>query len=412
VDNDNGVVLRDLIFIGNNATQGNGGAVYFNSRNADSLCEDLVFIENFAGSSGGALTFLTDNPNIVVRRCTFRGNTAGISGLLVLHLVNMLSNIGRMLISLYGLTTGGALYSALGNSGLIIVDSTFSHNSVNLYGGAIYFGEHHVGPLIVLNTLIEFNLAHDAGGAWQSGCVCFLVSSVDIVVTFFFVGIFVFSFNDLILLDGCTLRYNEAINHPGAFLSMAWDVVIDNSTISGNVAGHNYGGVYIEEALEGVIKNTVVSNNSAIGEFVSRIADVNVFGCGGIGLFNSDNVGLDNCTLDSNYANLFGGAICVILSGTIAIRNTIMRGNVALSGGAVEVNSCHDIRFDNVLVQDSTAGGPGGGVYVTWSTDVRVANSSFVRNAATAGSGSAVYIMHSSTHLEKNWFDANEAPTG
>lgn len=221
-----------------------------------------------------------------------------------------------------------------------------------------------------------------------------------------------FWYNDHIFLEGCLVRYNKATVSPGGIRSTAFEVSIINSTVSGNVAGHDYGGIYIDFSLNTVIKNTDVSNNTAHGDFYSSITDVNAVGCGGIGFFNCWYVELDNCTLNFNTAYLAGGALFVILADTVAIRNSAMRENVAHSGAAMEVYSSSDVVLDSLNIKGNSARGNGGGLSVADSKNVRVKNSSFVDNTAIAGSGSACHIAQSTVHFEGNIFDGNEAQVG
>lgn len=225
-------------------------------------------------------------------------------------------------------------------------------------------------------------------------------------------GLFVFGYNDYILVEGCLVRYNMATESPGAIKSAALGNTIVNSTISGNVAGHDYGAVYIDDSRNTIIRNTDMSNNTARGEFYSRVSDVSAVGCGSIGIFNSENIELDNCTLNFNYAYLSGGALCVIHSDTATVRSTVMRSNTAIDGAAIEVYSSDNVILDDLYVESCTADVRGGGLFVADSIDVTVANSSFVRNTATKGSGSACYIVESSVHFEGNVFDGNEALSG
>ena len=221
-----------------------------------------------------------------------------------------------------------------------------------------------------------------------------------------------FWYNDHFLMEGCLVRYNKAAVSPGGIRSTAFEVSIFNSTISGNIAGHDYGGIYIDFSLNTVIKNTDVSNNTAHGTFYSSVTDVNAVGCGGIGLFNCWYVELDNCTLNFNNAYLAGGALIVLLGNTVTIRNSAMRGNVAISGAAVEVYSSVDVVLDSLDITGNSAGRNGGGLSVSDSLNVSVMNSAFVDNSAGTGSGSACHIVRSTVHFEGNKFDGNEAQFG
>lgn len=221
-----------------------------------------------------------------------------------------------------------------------------------------------------------------------------------------------FWLNDHILLDGCTVSYNVAARSVGAIRFMAWAVSIIDSSIVGNLAIHDYGGIYIDDAHDVTIRNTDMSNNSAMGDVDARYADIDAVGGGSLGLYNCDNVEIENCSLDNNYAYLDGGAICVIYSNDVVIRNTTLRGNVASTGAAVNVFKSERVSFDNLLIERNIANGNGGGILLDRSRDILVSNCSFLRNTATEGSGSAFHIYDSTAHFTGNLFDANEAHSG
>lgn len=62
------------------------------------------------------------------------------------------------------MNTGGAVYSALANTGISVSDSIFKFNEAGMYGGALYIGEQHRRTISVLNTVMEYNMAFRAGG--------------------------------------------------------------------------------------------------------------------------------------------------------------------------------------------------------------------------------------------------------
>lgn len=225
-------------------------------------------------------------------------------------------------------------------------------------------------------------------------------------------GIFVFWYNDHILVEGCTVSFNIAARSVGGMRFMAWSVTILNSTIVGNVAMHDYGGIYIDDGHAVVIRNTDLSNNTARGDVDARFADVDSVGCGSVGLYNCEDVVVDNCTLNFNEAYLFGGAMCVIYSIQVVIQNTAMGGNIATTGGALNVYNSQNVFIDGLHIGGNSARGDGGGLSVSESNDLHVNNCSFLGNIAKSGSGSACYVSSSSVLVEGNMFDSNEALLG
>ena len=80
-------------------------------------------------------------------------------------------------------------------------------------------------------------------------------------------------------LDGCTIDSNSARNSAG-IQHIGFDntqtMTITNSTVSGNTATNNFGGIYSGQLL--TITNSTITNNRAVycgGAFVAASADVN-----------------------------------------------------------------------------------------------------------------------------------------
>jgi len=67
-----------------------------------------------------------------MRRCVFWGNTA--------------------------LNSGGAIYSAIATSELLLESCRWEHNECQLFGGAVYLGDSHSG-VSMRNCVLNFNKA-------------------------------------------------------------------------------------------------------------------------------------------------------------------------------------------------------------------------------------------------------------
>jgi parallel beta-helix repeat protein len=238
------------------------------------------------------------------------------------------------------------------------------------------------------------------------------VLSCGVVELILAIGMFVFWFNKHVLVDGCTISNNFAEATAGAIMALRVDVTIVNSTIEGNVATQDYGGIYLNDAHDVKIRNTNIINNTASGNVEILFSDIHSEGSGGLGLSLCSNVVIENCLLDSNSAYQYGGALYITYSENVVVRNTTIRSNIARLGGAVNVYRGNDIQFLSLQFEDNEAKRDGGALHVDETTDVVVSNCTFLRNTARRGSGSAAWLTFSSAAFEGNTFDANEAPLG
>lgn len=226
-------------------------------------------------------------------------------------------------------------------------------------------------------------------------------------------GIFIFWFNNLILLNGCTISNNFAESIAGAVLSVSQSVTMLNSTIEGNIANHDYGGVLIEDAEGVLIQDTKIANNSAIGNLEVVYTDEHTEGNGGLAILRSVNVEIDHCSFEANYAYLYGGAFYVTYSDHVIVKNTVMRSNDARLGGAVNLYRSTHVTFSSVKFEDNSAVRDGGALHIDESIDVFVSKCSFLRNTASRGFGSAAWlILSSSANFTGSSFAENKAPLG
>jgi hypothetical protein len=135
------VTIRNSTFVGNRG--GNGGAI--GNLQARFTIEDTLFQGNTTnanvggGGTGGAIYVDgSSNGQLVLRRTTFRGNTAAFMG--------------------------GAIhtYQYAGASGMTIEDSLFENNVTDRNGGAIY---HQNGSLTIARSTFTGNQTRGQGGA-------------------------------------------------------------------------------------------------------------------------------------------------------------------------------------------------------------------------------------------------------
>ena len=225
-------------------------------------------------------------------------------------------------------------------------------------------------------------------------------------------GVYIFRFNEHIYFYKCKVNNNKA-EIAGGVLAINVRVSILSSVFEKNVANLDYGGLYIEGTNDMVMRNTNISKNEAKGDIDSlRFSDEHAFGSGGLAIVYSINIEIENCIFDTNHAHRYGGAFFTTFTENVILREVTMKANTALLGGGANVYRSARVSFESLRIEGCTASVNGGGFYVDESTQVEFLNSSFIRNAAETGSGSAVWITASSPRFENNFFDANEAQSG
>ena len=225
-------------------------------------------------------------------------------------------------------------------------------------------------------------------------------------------GIFIFWFNEHVLLDGCTVSNNFAESIAGAIYSTSYSLSIVSSTVEDNVADQDYGGILIEDADEVLIRSTNVVNNTAVGNLIVVYAQAHQEGSGGLAVLHSSSVDIDDCIFDSNAAYLYGGALYMTYSDQVSVRNSVFRANRARFGGAMNLYRNTRVELISLRLEDNAAYADGGGLHIDETVGMFVSNCTFLRNKSRKGFGSAAWIQSSSANYTASTFAGNEAPFG
>ncbi len=163
---------RKNIFVGNEAVNGDGGAIYFNINNNFIKILNSDFLSNIANNNGGAIFFGALNPGSVLVNVIFKNNNCSQKG----GGINFFTyNSGVQLynvsfISNHAIISGGALYLESKNgiefykssNEISIRFCTFVDNQANSYGGAIYSSQSNI--VIITDCMIMSNYAREGGG--------------------------------------------------------------------------------------------------------------------------------------------------------------------------------------------------------------------------------------------------------
>ncbi|MCQ2403133.1 MAG: hypothetical protein MJ202_05350 [Lentisphaeria bacterium] len=229
----------------------------------------MTFTSNTSGKIGGALYFYAyvtaERCQLEVRDSFFDGNKAG--------------------------TDGGAIGSSTSLPGTgIITGTTFTDNEATRYGGAIYQNF----EMEMESSSVTGNRASDGGGIY--------VSSRG---------------NRKLSVAKSEFCQNTAAHDGGAFHVSSWGGVED-TVVSGNVAGNAGGGAYMDADI-------TLTNM----KFIGNTAEVE-----GGAVCNMGTASISASTFSGNTAGVEGGAVCNM--GTASISASTFSGNTAgTCGGAI-----------------------------------------------------------------------------
>ena len=229
------------------------------------------------------------------------------------------------------------------------------------------------------------------------------ISGLTITNGYAFDGGGIWNNHGTLTINNSTLSGNSAstngggILNDGAFLGNA-TLIINNSTFSGNSAYH--GGVVCNKGYSGsatlTINNSTLSGNS-----------VTAFGGGiyNIGDYGSAILTINNSTLSGNSTNSIGGAICnhgFAGSATLTINKSTLSGNSANSGAGIYnagFSGSVMLTISNSTLSSNSASSVGGAICndgnSSGSATLTILNSTLSGNSSTY-SGGGIYNYGSS----------------
>jgi hypothetical protein len=248
---------------------------------------------------------------------------------------------------------GGGIYNdgSSGNATLAVINSSVNGNFAPTGAGIVNDGEEGSATLTIVNSTVNDNRSTNGSPPADFGVAGGIANSFGIVT-----------------ITNSTISGNLASNEAGGILN-GGTLAIFNSTISGNGAGgfgtNNWpgrgGGVSSEGTL--TISNSTISGNSAWGNDFK--------GPGYGGGISGVGVEINNSTISGNSATVGGG---IFAGGNVAIGNTILNNNsganidgtvtshgynVSSDDGGGNLNGPGDqINTDPLLVPLQDNGGP------------------------------------------------------
>ena len=380
--------ISSTVFKGNSATY--GGGVYSSS--------GLTIAENTEFNNTTALS-----PNTADRGGALYvdGGTANISGANVSFTQN-------------NADYGGALYAARGVTNISGYGALFTENVASSDGGAIYAGSNAALNLTGDNLQITSNTATegDGGGIYLASSVNLTLSSAESLLrnNQSLVGnggaIYANGSNTLTLSGAATIRGNSAENGGAIYLArarLATNLNIEGSSefiFTSNIASSDGGAIYAEANANMTFEPEVTfsgnfTNNGNGGALwvseLSELPDGTVYFEGN----QARKASRSSTTTGS------GGAIYAegssTSSATIGTTKfyTFTNENTAQSYGGAFCSSSGDVTFVNYTgsndISSRNNARLGGGFAASYTGIVRISNCSIYNQAATEGSGGAIW---------------------
>ena len=215
-------------------------------------------------------------------------------------------------------------------------------------------------------------------------------------------GIMTESSTSILTLTNSTVSGNSANSQGGGIYNSSGTLTLTNSTISGNTASSNGGGgIFTIGTL--TLTNSIVSGNTASNN-------------SGGGIFNSANntITLTNSTVSGNTGTFNGGGI-FSNSGTLTLTNSTVSGNTASSNGGIL--NFTTLNLTNVTVTqnhstDANCTTCAGGVFNVNNSTANLLNTIIAGNTVANAASSPDFYGAVSSTSSFNLIGNNQGTTG
>lgn len=318
-----------------------------NTINCNVTLKNIIFKNaNYGGGVGGAIYF--KGSSLTVENCTFESNKNHFS------------------------KGGGAIYCAFNENVLInITNSTFTKNTVEANGGALYFDNpsEKITTYNVYITNCDFNENYAGGSSGYGGGAMTIYRLINVYI------------------DSSRFVANGAGPEGGA-IRYSGSTTIRNSEFYSNTANHG-AAICTGQPVDLNIYDSIFANNTAISEGGAIKARV----------FDIDGVKFINNTADK------GGAIFARLA-TESLKNSYFFNNTAVhDGGALFVhnNVTSLSMYNNKFIKNNAT--LGGAIYSEGNVENILAN----LTSNTADNGGAIYINRGKFTLSESNLENNTA---
>ena len=323
---------------------------------------DLSLRHGAVQDAGGAIQALTANFQVV--DCTLSDNSSVEGGAINADDGNV-SLIGSTVSRNVAEDNGGGIRLGgglrIGSGALTLSQSTVQRNLADGDGGGIY--DH--GAATLTGSTVGDNQSGTSGGGIAATTVTLTNSTVRDNITGGLGG--GISCSAAANLTGCAVSDNQAATFGGG-IATAGTATLKRTTVSGNSAGNDCGGI---DALTAILTNTTVSDNLAANGAGVDANTVTLTGStvndnhavqdgGGI---DANIATLTACTVSGNSAGQSGGGVYGILA---TLTNTTVSRNSSGGNGA-GIDGANSISLSDSTVSGNHAIGNGGGIFAPGS---------------------------------------------
>ncbi len=320
-----GAVIRD-----NRALAGHGGGIAIDGGgNAAVTIAGSTIEGNDAGMNGGGIAIGgSGNPTVTIAGSTIEGNDAGMNG-------------------------GGIAIGGSGNPTVTIAGDLIEADDAGTNGGGIGVSDSGEAAVTITGSLVEGNGAAQNGGGYADSAT----TTTTVLNSFW--------------LD------NNAGNFGGGLAAIGPHITLDNTTVGDNTS-YTGGGVYVDGPGTADVTDSSILGNMAEedgGGIHSQVAALYVTG----------STVADNRNIANNGGGLFSSTF-----GQTNITQSQFRDNVAVEGGGIATMGGHLAITGSQFTGNSETFG--GAAYLDL-TVFSIAGSTFDANRASAGPSALLLVL-------------------
>ncbi|ALF52179.1 hypothetical protein ACX27_03835 [Nostoc piscinale CENA21] len=404
-----GIYNAGIVTLNNSAINGNSAGYY----------NDSYFPDNLGNGAGIYNTGTLTANNTTINNNRGTGDGTGLYSTNVVTLsyssVNNNESSNQYYNAFSGIVSTGSLTiknSSVSNNAAIVVggagagiDSSgtliISYSKIDNNSSYWSSGVIHSGTLTVTNSSINYNSGRNSSGLIATG-----TSKIDKTTINGNYSYYDFSNAGLILYGIATVSNSSISNNSSDYgstglssigLRGSSNVIVSNSTISGNIGGLNV----TEDINSSGIYNSASSNLTVIRSTIT--GNSNAEGAANGTIVNNGTITIISSTISDNSAGLGGG---ILNNGTAFVINSTINNNTAGIGGGIYNLETGTLTLVNSTISGNQSYSEGGGIYnsgtLTVSNSTIALNKSYYDEENTVSSGAGIYNAATGTATIKN----------
>jgi len=399
-------ILQPLILAGPGASlitlDGNAAGRIFrvdNGNNSTLINVTIKGLTLFNGSAavGGAIA---SSENLTVANSVITGNGAADNGGGILQELGTLTLRRSTLSGNTAGQDGGGLYASSTAAGLVIDQSTIRANRANRYGGGLFT---NAALTTITGSKITSNTAESHAGGLGT--------------------------NSAMVIDGSTISGNlSRTGNAGGVSQFGGSLMLTNSTVSGNRSKLKGGGLLVGNTTSATIRGCTIADNTAdsvgggLASFNNSMMIDRSIISGNTTQGNNDGGGINqtfgsltltNSTVRENRAEGNGRGGGVVLASTMApsmIRGCTIADNSGFEGGGIRGFETTAVTIQNSTISGNTARNFGGGVSLYESSPWVIQNSTIAFNRSD-NQGGGIHLEDTDATLDSTIVANNSAPS-